>query len=247
MSVYVTPAAGPRGDIFGATAGRRSPHRGDDIKSAAGSNVVAARGGVVVISQYSSVLGHTVEIRDDRGNFVGYAHIIPSVRVGQTVKQGQVIGRVAGWGDAHGSAWTGPHLHWTYGKHQGAVFSGAVYNPRDLLAIKAPAPSGGGASGAKWAVNLPPAATQKRIQTALKRRGRYSGPVDGKFGVNTWKGIQITIGRGNGYTGPVDGVPGRNTTVNIQNYAKKFGRYTGPVDGILGPNSWNGFLRGLEA
>lgn len=97
-----------------------------------------------------------------------------------------------------------------------------------------------------WAFNPPSAAVQKRIQAALKKRGRYSGPVDGVWGVNSRKGIQATAKLGGGYTGPVDGIPGRNTCLAIQRYARSWGDYKGPIDGILGPFTWAGFALGLE-
>lgn len=98
----------------------------------------------------------------------------------------------------------------------------------------------------KYALNPPKASVQKRIQVALRRRGRYSGPRNGVFGKNTWRGIQRTVANV-GYSGPQNGVPGEQTALHIQEYAAKFGRYKGPVNGILGPNSWEGFARGLEA
>jgi hypothetical protein len=112
------------------------------------------------------------------------------------------------------------------------------------------APAGGGgytppAGSPAWAFNPPSAALQKRIQQALKNRGRYSGPVDGVWGPNSIKGIQTTI-RNVGYTGPIDGIPGSNTCYYVQVYAKRFGDYSGPVDRVLGPFSWDGFALGLE-
>ncbi|MEO6703986.1 MAG: twin-arginine translocation signal domain-containing protein [Jatrophihabitantaceae bacterium] len=103
------------------------------------------------------------------------------------------------------------------------------------------APSGGGS----WAWNAPDSSTQKRIQQDLANRGRYSGPIDGAWGVNSIKGIQTTCANV-GYTGPIDGVPGPSTCHYVQVYAQRFGSYTGPVDSVLGPNSWNGFALGLE-
>ncbi|MGL4744364.1 MAG: cutinase family protein [Dermatophilaceae bacterium] len=108
-----------------------------------------------------------------------------------------------------------------------------------------PTPPPPGGSGEHECFNRPDAATQQRIQTALKARGRYAGPEDGVWGVNSIKGIQTTV-TNVGYTGPVDGIPGPNTCRYVQVYAKKFGSYLGPVDGILGPNSWAGFALGLE-
>ncbi len=104
-----------------------------------------------------------------------------------------------------------------------------------------PAPSG----AAGWALNLPDASVQARVQAALKTRGLYGGPIDGALGPNGFKGIQLTL-RDVGYTGPVDGVIEGEGCRLIQTYAARFGGYTGPVDRVLGPNSWIGFSKGLE-
>lgn len=101
------------------------------------------------------------------------------------------------------------------------------------------------ASTSSWAFNAPSAARQADIQANLKKRGRYTGPVDGAWGSNSIKGIQQTISNV-GYDGPIDGIVGKNTCYYVQVYAQKFGSYTGPIDSILGTNSWNGFALGLE-
>ncbi|HEX2904900.1 MAG TPA: twin-arginine translocation signal domain-containing protein [Jatrophihabitans sp.] len=127
----------------------------------------------------------------------------------------------------------GPYLGWS---HKNGV------NPQIPVQTWSPNGSGGGST---WAWNAPDAATQKRIQQDLTNRNRYSGPIDGAWGVNSIKGIQLTCANV-GYTGPIDGVPGPNTCHYVQVYAKKFGSYSGPVDSVLGPNSWVGFALGLE-
>lgn len=118
--------------------------------------------------------------------------------------------------------------------------------PTVTVAAPAHAPAPAAPSGAAWATNPPTPAVQARIQVALKKRGRYTGPTDGIFGTNTWKGIQRTAANV-GYTGPQDGIPGEQTCHFIQVYAAKFGGYKGPINSILGPNGWEGFTRGLEA
>ena len=127
----------------------------------------------------------------------------------------------------------GAYLGWSY--RNGS-------NPQIPVQAWTPGSSGGGTT---WAWNAPDSTTQKRIQQDLANRGRYSGPIDGVWGVNSIKGIQTTCANV-GYTGPIDGVPGPNTCHYVQVYAQRFGSYTGPVDSILGPNSWNGFALGLE-
>jgi|GEM_PF-2672803 len=128
----------------------------------------------------------------------------------------------------------GPYLGWSY--RNGS-------NPQ--IPVQAWTPGGSSGGGTTWAWNAPDSTTQKRIQQDLANRGRYSGPIDGVWGVNSIKGIQLTCANV-GYTGPIDGEPGPNTCHYVQVYAQRFGSYTGPVDSILGPNSWSGFALGLE-
>jgi hypothetical protein len=116
-------------------------------------------------------------------------------------------------------------------------------NPQ--IPVQAWSPSADDDPGSDWAWNAPDSTTQKRVQVALAKRDRYSGPQDGQWGINSIKGIQTTC-KNVGYDGPVDGKPGPNTCHYVQVYAKKFGSYTGPVDSVLGPNSWSGFALGLE-
>lgn len=86
-----------------------SPHSGTDIAAPQGTPIKAPAAGVVVFAEPSLYLtGGTVLI--DHGHGVGsnFLHLSKlDVSVGQTVSQGDVIGRVGATGRA-----TGPHLHW---------------------------------------------------------------------------------------------------------------------------------------
>ena len=85
-----------------------------------GKNIVAAKAGKVisVIKKYSSKTGYGAYVVIDHGGGFStlYAHCsLISVQQGQTVKQGQVIGKVGNSGNS-----TGPHLHFEVrinGKH----------------------------------------------------------------------------------------------------------------------------------
>lgn len=93
----------------------------------------------------------------------------------------------------------------------------------------------------------PSAATRTRIQRALGKRKRYSGPANGKWNDDTRKGIQQTLKVGTSFSGKIDG--NLDTALicqRIQEYAKQYGSYIGPVDKKLGENSWIGFAIGLE-
>lgn len=230
-------------DGFGATAGRSRPHRGLDFPKGTGTGIPSVAAGVVVVSEWSGALGNVIEVRHDDGRYFGYCHMnARGLPVGTRVSQGTILGPVGNTG----SESFGAHVHVTNGNRQGAVFGASMsYLADPWPYIQNAINGGGGGGGAGWAFNQPDAATQARVQAALKARGRYNGPVDGVWGPNTIKGIQTTI-RNVGYDGPIDGVPGSNTCYYVQVYAQKFGDYKGPIDRVLGPNGWNGFALGLE-
>lgn len=86
--------------------GRPEFHTGMDIATRYGSNVVAARGGVVCFVGWKSGYGRIIVLQHDGGIETSYSHLSAAlVNPGQHVAQGQVIGRVgnSGWS-------TGPHL-----------------------------------------------------------------------------------------------------------------------------------------
>ncbi len=83
-------------------------HGGTDLGLAAGTPVLAANDGVVVLANLLDVRGNMVIIDHGGGVFTGYAHMSElDVHVGDTVTQGAVIGKVGTTGLS-----TGPHLHW---------------------------------------------------------------------------------------------------------------------------------------
>lgn len=85
-------------------------HSGTDIAAPGGTSVYAARGGVVQTSAYaSSSYGEYVVINHGDGYVTLYAHMqrgSRTVKEGDIVKQGQVLGKVGMTGSA-----TGNHLH----------------------------------------------------------------------------------------------------------------------------------------
>lgn len=102
---YITSKFGYRvHPIFGTT----KYHSGVDIAAGYGATITAAAGGTVTVSEYSSSYGNYCVIYHSNGLTTLYAHMnaLPSVSVGDTVSQGQVIGYVGstGWS-------TGPHCH----------------------------------------------------------------------------------------------------------------------------------------
>ena len=92
---------------FGAGRGDHA-HRGHDVFAAAGTPVVAARGGRVTHRAFQAAAGHYVVIETDDGTDHVYMHLQSpgTVTPGQTVQTGQPIGRVGCTGRC-----SGPHLH----------------------------------------------------------------------------------------------------------------------------------------
>ena len=103
-SVYVTSLFGTRLHPVYKTY---RTHYGVDIGASYGTNVLAADGGTVVTSQYSSSYGNYIMISHGNGNYTLYAHMSSRIaEVGDNVSQGQVIGLVGSTGIS-----TGPHIH----------------------------------------------------------------------------------------------------------------------------------------
>ena len=85
----------------------RELHGGVDIGASSGANVLASKGGTVLISTYSSSYGNYIVLGHSDGTRTLYAHMKSrAVQVGATVTQGQIIGYVGSTGNS-----TGPHLH----------------------------------------------------------------------------------------------------------------------------------------
>ncbi|MBR0518208.1 M23 family metallopeptidase [bacterium] len=101
-------------------------HKGIDIASWNGCNVVAPQNAVVVMAKENLILhGNVIVLDHGRGVGSLYLHLGSiSVKEGQYVKQGQVIGTIGSSG-----ASTGPHLHWATYSH------GVPVNPWQLFAL----------------------------------------------------------------------------------------------------------------
>ena len=117
----------PNRGMYGAQRVRSSGgfywHSGQDygvVGGSLGTEVLAVADGIVVNNKLVSGYNPgTVEIVSPQlGNlFVRYGHIIPSVRIGQEVKTGDVIGKVGPYPSG------GPHLHLELRKDKGKGFS----------------------------------------------------------------------------------------------------------------------------
>ena len=90
---------------YGSRGGRQ--HQGIDIARSYGSPIQAVQGGKIIRAGWYGGYGLCVEISHGGGVVTRYAHMSSiSVRNGQTVQAGQVIGKVGSTGHS-----TGPHLH----------------------------------------------------------------------------------------------------------------------------------------
>lgn len=121
--IWPCPASKRITSTFGSrtspTEGASSNHKGIDIGAPTGSNIVAAAGGTVVVSTYSYSAGNYVMVNHGGGVYTVYMHASKLLcKVGDTVKQGQVIAKVGSTGYS-----TGPHLHF------GIRVNGTYVNP----------------------------------------------------------------------------------------------------------------------
>ena len=125
--VWPCPASGRITSKFGGrtspTKGASSDHKGIDIGAATGSNIIAAAAGEVVVSTYSYSAGNYVMLNHGGGVYSVYMHASKLLcKVGDTVKQGQVIAKVGSTGYS-----TGPHLHF------GIRVNGTYVNPSQYV------------------------------------------------------------------------------------------------------------------
>ena len=101
---------GARKDPF---TGKASNHTGTDIPASSGTKIYSAQGGVVttVGKNKNHSYGYYVIISHGNGISTLYAHMksVASVKEGETVEKGQVIGYVGSTGGS-----TGPHLHFEF-------------------------------------------------------------------------------------------------------------------------------------
>lgn len=85
-----------------------SPHSGVDLPATMGTPVYAAQSGRVVLAEELYFPGNTVVVDHGLGIYSFYGHLSEiSVKVGDEVKQGALLGKAGATGRV-----TGPHLHW---------------------------------------------------------------------------------------------------------------------------------------
>lgn len=86
----------------------RAPHSGMDLKAKLGAPVRAPAAGKVLLADALFFAGKTIILDHGLGLTTQYAHLSKFlVKPGDSVKKGQIIGKVGATGRV-----TGPHLHW---------------------------------------------------------------------------------------------------------------------------------------
>lgn len=112
-NAFAWPVLGPISGVYGSqrilNGEPRAPHFGVDVAMPTGTPVAAAADATVALAQADLFYtGGTVILDHGHGLSTLYAHLSAvSVQGGQTVRQGETIGRIGATGRV-----TGPHLHW---------------------------------------------------------------------------------------------------------------------------------------
>src|SRR5262252_7232453 len=130
-----TPSIWPtHGGLTGFFGGRSDPfsgepeyHTGIDIAAAKGQPVYATADGVIESASYSGAYGNLVIVKHAFGLTTRYGHLSGyNVKVGASVKRGDVVGFIGSTGRS-----TGSHLHYEI------LVNGQIMNPLNLLAAPA--------------------------------------------------------------------------------------------------------------
>ena len=146
----------------------RAPHSGMDLKAAQGTLVRAPAAGIVSLSGPLYFSGNTIILDHGLGITTLYAHLSSLlVKRGDSVKKGQVLGKVGATGRV-----TGPHLHWALKLREAridpyslvALDLDALLKPRPLDPLKK--------SPACDQPDLPPAPPWGKAERGLRARVR---------------------------------------------------------------------------
>ncbi|MBW2650582.1 MAG: M23 family metallopeptidase [Deltaproteobacteria bacterium] len=118
---WVTSEFGYRISPF---TGNRESHKGIDIATEIGRDVVAPADGIVASVAKEKSMGNLVKISHGNGMVTIYGHLLKksNLKKGQKIKRGDVIGYVGNSGRS-----TGSHLHY------GVCVNGVYVNPRRHL------------------------------------------------------------------------------------------------------------------
>lgn len=134
-------------------------HNGVDIAAAENTPIYAAADGVVInadsVAENKDGFGNRIVLRHADGKATVYAHMIAPapVKVGQTVKKGQLIGNVGSTGLS-----TGAHLHFTmidnYDRNPDIYYKGDLLDPVAVLGTGTLKYSNGGSEATSGAATV---------------------------------------------------------------------------------------------
>ena len=117
---YVSSEFGFRKSPF---TGRKEFHKGIDIATLPGKEIVSPADGIIISKSHEPNMGNTITINHSNGISTIYAHLLKNiVRRGQMVRRGDIVGFVGNSGRS-----TGPHVHYTI------LLNGVAVNPRTYL------------------------------------------------------------------------------------------------------------------
>jgi len=103
--IDMTSSFGVRIDPF---LGRPAMHTGIDFHGTQGDPIRATASGTVTLAGWNGGYGRLVEVDHGNGLATRYGHLSEiDVTIGQTIKIGQIVGRLGSTGRS-----TGPHLHY---------------------------------------------------------------------------------------------------------------------------------------
>jgi murein DD-endopeptidase MepM/ murein hydrolase activator NlpD len=127
---FAWPVEGDISSLYGMRHGRR--HDGIDIRAKTGTPVYASADGEVVYAKRMRGYGNLVLLKHEGDFFTVYAHnSVNLVKLGASIKKGQMVSRVGRTGRA-----TGPHLHFEV--REGAKARNPLFfMPKTLMAEKA--------------------------------------------------------------------------------------------------------------
>lgn len=117
------------GGFFGFTrSGGTKKHNGIDLEAEIGTSIFSSAEGIVLRSETSPSYGTVIYINHPNGYQTRYAHLSESgVKVGQSIVQGQWIGRSGKTGNANHPN-IKPHLHFEIRKLNDILSSNGLYN-----------------------------------------------------------------------------------------------------------------------